>query len=242
MPDSQDIKIITYNVHRMKSPFRRRPTSNDIYKLMKLTEADVICLQEVWRSHRWRRSDLEELCNELWPHSSFGYNVSFPDGNQGNAVLSRYPILLEDRVSLKTDTGEPRGGLFCLLRCGDQRLAILNTHLGLSEKEPLSQWQTLKSYLDNLGSHHPLALLGDFNDWNQRLHNEIRDAGFVEAGQSLSNRLPRTFPCPTPVLPLDRIYMKGFSAIDVRVRGFGRQGWSSDHLPYLAQLQFHESA
>lgn len=233
------LKILSYNVHHAHSLFRKRSVSSEIHELITLYNPDIICLQEVWRSEKWSASRLEELCSEGWAHASFLHNVSFPNGAQGNALISRFPIIEERTFDLSVDGHEPRIALGCCLSLSvtdSKHLWVICVHLGLKRRERLMQWHCLKDKLVDLTSNRAVILAGDWNDWDKRLHALIEADGFSEAFATAHGGLPRTFPSFAPILNLDRIYSRSLAVRSAQINGYGRQGWASDHLAYFASF------
>ena len=102
----------------------------------------------------------------------------------------------------------------------------------------------------------PLIIAGDFNDWGNRLSEELREKlgvtevfdenlskrGFGTYLRQLSGRGPkiqpaRTFPAAMPFLQLDRIYVRGFKVESAEVLHGAIWAKLSDHAPIVATLK-----
>ncbi|MDE2121387.1 MAG: endonuclease/exonuclease/phosphatase family protein, partial [Betaproteobacteria bacterium] len=87
---------------------------------------------------------------------------------------------------------------------------------------------------------------GDFNDWRGELGAELGALGLLDVSTRAAARADarrprwhqrtRTFPALLPLMPLDRIYVRGFAAHAVGL-GWGAD-WArlSDHAPLLVDL------
>ncbi len=66
----------------------------------------------------------------------------------------------------------------------------------------------------NLRIPHTASLImaGDFNDWRGRGIDDFALLfGMKDSSIEVSGKLARTFPARVPILPLDRIYVRGFT-------------------------------
>jgi endonuclease/exonuclease/phosphatase family metal-dependent hydrolase len=90
-------------------------------------------------------------------------------------------------------------------------------------------------YIEELTNHAPTIVAGDFNDWRNRVSAPMRDAGFVEVFEVLTGSPARTFPSVKPILPMDRIYVRGLKIHSAEIL----YEWLklSDHLGITAQLE-----
>ncbi len=114
---------------------------------------------------------------------------------------------------------------------------MINWHLGLSARERI--WQTrhlLQHALYRESIHLPTLLIGDSNDWRNRLWKkelEVRDYQLVTRPISRY----RTYPATLPMGALDKAYCLG--NIKVRACTIVRDKstrTASDHLPLLVDL------
>ena len=131
-------------------------------------------------------------------------------------------------------------------------------HLGLFAASRVRQIESLCERIDRLvPKQEPLLIAGDFNDWKDELAPLFVDAlgvseVFAQSSRQLKSAMkmpelssevaklkpsPRTFPAAFPLLPLDRIYQRGFAVKSAKVLK-GRP-WTqlSDHAPIVAELE-----
>lgn len=243
------LSVATYNIHKGVSQLRRRPRLHTMRNHLRGLDADIVFLQEVRGAGRNTRKRV--VLPEGLPQYAFladchwffayGRNADTKHGHHGNALLSRYPILHQENTDISAHWLEQRGFLYCRLNVHPSlpRLHCLNVHLGLFEHWRRKQLATVIAYIhDIIPDDEPLLMAGDFNDWNKKGHAYLRrslnvtDAFVTSRGVSA-----RTFPSIFPLLPLDRIYVRGFQVCDTRVYGGPRASRMSDHAALTAEIE-----
>lgn len=172
-PNSKDIKVVSYNIHSglNKDMF---PTLSDIIDFLRMSEADIICLQEVNESAKvgFQVSSLKE---ELNMYSHFGANVVNLGSNYGLVTYSKYPIKSEKHIYLKSDN-EQRGLLHTVVDVDGKKLNIINIHLGVKQEERDIQLKEVMSYVKSL-EPEDYIIVGDFNEGNLSLDGtNIKDS------------------------------------------------------------------
>ena len=90
-------------------------------------------------------------------------------------------------------------------------------------------------YIDSLAGGGPTIVAGDFNDWRNRVSAPMQAAGFNEVFEVLTGSPAKTFPSVKPMLPMDRIYVRGLKIHSAKVL----YEWLklSDHLGITAELE-----
>ena len=134
---------------------------------------------------------------------------------------------------------ENRGLLHCVLGLPGQARSLhaVCVHLGLRESHRRRQLDLLCAHLhEAIPAGEPLVVAGDFNDWRGAGHRRLRDCGLLEVFEARRGRLARSFPVRWPLLPLDRIYVRGLSVLETTVHS--ARPWSrlSDHAALFARL------
>jgi len=172
-PNSKDIKVVSYNIHSglNKDMF---PTLFDIIDFLRMSDADIICLQEVNESAKvgFQVSSLKE---ELNMYSHFGANVVNLGSNYGLVTYSKYPIKSEKHIYLKSDN-EQRGLLHTVVDVDGKKLNIINVHLGVKKEERDIQLKEVMSYAKSLEPEEYI-IVGDFNEGNLSLDGtNIKDS------------------------------------------------------------------
>lgn len=243
----QGLTVLTYNIHKGFTNFNRRYVISEMREAIRSVHADVVFLQEILGYHPpdyhpvpfIGENQFEFLAESIWPHFTYGKNAVYQEGHHGNAILSKYPVVFWENVNISTNDLERRGLLHVTIQTPfDNEVHLFNVHLDLRGKGRLSQVQQL---IDRAGSHvnsnGRLIVAGDFNDWQANLSRFLREShDLIEVYRSVNGKYARTFPQWQPMLPLDRIYCRGFRVQSAQV--LKGPPWSrlSDHLPILARL------
>jgi endonuclease/exonuclease/phosphatase family metal-dependent hydrolase len=237
-------------------------------------DADLLFLQEVQHVHerhaehftQWPTLPQHEfLAAPLGYHSAYRTNAYTRHGEHGNALLSRLPVLASTHSDMSDHRFEQRGLLHVQVAFGGASLHCIVVHLGLLAASRHRQAAMLQRYMQQqVPQDAPLIVAGDFNDWHGRIKPESLGAALhdITAGQGpthlLGALLPKrlapwlrrgqrvgTFPARLPLLPLDRIYVRGFRALQVWVPRAARGTvWHriSDHAPLVARLAAGDAA
>ncbi|MCS7100623.1 MAG: endonuclease/exonuclease/phosphatase family protein [Burkholderiaceae bacterium] len=208
-------------------------------------------------------TQLEYLATIGYEHRAYGMNAVYPHGHHGNAILSRHPIRHFTNHDISDHALEKRGLLHAVSRFGRGRgrdVHLICVHFGLIKRSRVRQAGFLIDFVrSEIPPRAPVIIAGDFNDWQKRVDALLREELGVQEVTScappplqrtvLDRLLPwrdgsdarpavaRTFPSFAPWLTLDRIYVRGFSVLEVQVpRGLT---WArrSDHAPLIAQLE-----
>ena len=242
-PPSQSVRLLTVNIHKGYSAFRRRQVLQELREAVRALGSDLVCLQEVEGAALGAGAQYEFLADSLWPEHAYGRNAVAEGQDHGNAVLSRLPVLHSRNHDVSLPGTEPRGLLHCVLQrpCAASdplpELHVMCVHHGLSEAHRRYQLERLcQTVLSEVPADAPLVVAGDFNDWRQRADTLLAPCGLQEVFRSALGRHALTFPARWPVLRLDRIYVRGVVA--ARPLPMPRLPWSylSDHAPLAAEI------
>ena len=247
--DPRPIRLLTLNVHKGFSFFNKRFVLPELREAVRATAADVVLLQEVVGEHRtWATRhagwpdvpQYEFLADTLWTQYAYGRNAVYPEGDHGNGVLSRFPIVHQANIDVTTGADERRGLLHCILDLPDEseHLHVICVHLGLREAERRAQVRCLLDHIEEaIPATAALVVGGDFNDWRSRLHGPMYQAGLRETFIETRGSAARTFPARWPRLRLDRFYVRHLQIAATEV--LGRRPWPhlSDHVPLLAEVR-----
>ena len=226
------IRVATYNIHAAIGADRRR----DLERIAAVIEEigpDVIGLQEVEsRASRGGSDQAMRLAAMLGMACVEGPMMLEGPGWYGNAILSRLPVLAEQRLRFPAHSGEPRGAVGVVVEDPQGgRWRLINTHLDLWSRSRLRQVQSLARLLENAGGE-PWILLGDLNEWRPRAPAlvSLRRLGQVPPA-------PASFPSRWPLFALDRMVLR-----HCRLEGPLRRHLTelsrraSDHLPVVAEV------
>ncbi len=242
------IRILSVNANAGLDVTRRRYVLPALRDAIHAVDADIVCVQEVLGEHVLHAqrhpgsphiTHNEYLAGTRWPHSAYGCNAVFADGNQGNALLSKFRFTESHNHDVSIGSHEPRGLLHAVLRLPQRRhLHVINVHLGLLESHRLHQIARLCRFIESdIPDDAPLIVAGDFNDWRKHGHAALRNTGLREVFEDATGRLARTFPARLPLLPLDRIYLRNATARNVDVLSMRPWSHLSDHAALYAQIE-----
>ncbi len=234
------LKVLSYNVHQGLSALRRVDITQGIASLLKTSGADIVCLQEVWQRHGVSEQQLEQLCDNNWDFQIYERNAVFPEGAQGNAILSRFPIMRYRNVDISLLPFERRGFLHAELKMNNMILHVICVHLGLVRYERHHQLKEMSLYVEkNIKRTAPLIVAGDFNDWRKRdVKPYAQTMRLQEAMVVSTGSYARTYPAYLPLLPLDRIYFRNLRLELAHPKIHNFHLGLSDHIPLECAFSF----
>lgn len=235
------LRLLTLNAHQGFGALRRRRLLGEIRTALRAAAADLVFLQEVGGDTGLEGPEehYEMLADEVWPQHAYGRNAVAGDGHQGNALLSKYPIVRWENVDISVGRAEPRGLLHCVVDVPGESgpLHAICVHLGLRESHRRRQVERLTELIAlAVPRDAPLVVAGDFNDWRGHAHARLaRVPALIEVCTDGRGAPARTFPAWCPVLRLDRIYVRHLRH---RPLPMPRRPWStlSDHVPLAAEV------
>lgn len=237
------LRIATYNIHKGVQGIgpRRRLEIHNLGYALRQFDADLICLQEVRRHNvrearhfaHWPQQPQADYLAPEGYQAIYRTNATTRDGEHGNALLTRWPVLGHWHEDMSDHRLEQRGLLHVELAVREQPLHVIVVHLGLIPSSRMRQVAQLGRYIERtVPADAPLVVAGDFNDWGERLRHAMRELGLhsLDAGQH------PTFPSRLPLLQLDYVYTRGWPARRVQVPRGPAWAQMSDHLPMLVEL------
>jgi endonuclease/exonuclease/phosphatase family metal-dependent hydrolase len=235
------MRLLSYNIHKGIGGRDRRYRLERIIDVIEAENPDLICLQEVDRHVRRSRFDDQPRRLADAFHAAgevFQLNVRLKTGGYGNLVLSRWPFRGRHQVSLRRNRRKPRGAQMVVVETPEGPLHLVHWHLGLAEVE--RAWQVvhlLEHHLFRASADLPTLVVGDTNDWRNRLgHGPFARHGFSQVTAPPSRF--RTFPAYYPVASLDKAFVRGALEVrHVRVVHSAPARVASDHLPLV--IDFH---
>lgn len=228
---------------------------HELRESIRSISADLVFLQEVLGEHQaWssRYKDVwpeaaqyEFLADSIWQDFAYGRNAVYTGGHHGNALLSKYPITHWENHDVSIQGTEKRGILHCQIAIPNSTapLHAMCVHLSLRERHRQVELEKLCEFVNNIPSHHPVVVAGDFNDWRQKSQNLLKSqANLVEVFNHTYGEPAKTFPAFFPMLRLDRIYVRSTKNSTPFV--LPHKPWSrlSDHAPLLAEIELPRSS
>ncbi|MBF6624507.1 MAG: endonuclease/exonuclease/phosphatase family protein [Pseudomonas stutzeri] len=242
------VRILTVNTHKGFTALNRRFILPELREAVRSVSADIVFLQEVLGTHEkhalrfqdWpKMSQYEFLADSIWTDFAYGRNAVYPDGDHGNALLSKFPITRYENLDVSIGGPERRGLLHSVLQVpGHNDFHAICVHLGLRESHRQKQLELLCQLLDSLPENAPVVVAGDFNDWRLKAAQTLnRCAGMHEVFALSHGQVAKTFPARWPLLRLDRIYVRNASSHQPRI--LSNKPWThlSDHLPLAVEIR-----
>ncbi len=224
------LTVATWNIHAgigMDGHF----VPARIATVLQEIDADIVALQEVPLGGEHWPNLLHDLAHATRTVGVDGFTFSVGGRRFGNAILSRYPVLVTRRIDISFGSREPRGALDADIYCHGTRLRVIATHLGLRAAERRAQVARLLQVFDT--GDMPMMLMGDVNEWfvwGHTLRTLVAHFQPVPA--------PATFPSCLPLLALDRIWIRPrYRLVRVRVHGSPAARVASDHRPLVAIIR-----
>ena len=162
------MRVMTYNVHRCVGIDGRLSPAR-IARIIAQHQPDFVALQEL-DAGRPRTGGIDQA-HEIARHLEMAYHfhptIVVEEERYGNAILSRLPMRLVKRAVLPGSGWgrEPRGAIWVSLEADGPAIQVINTHLGLSRRERLTQADALlgPDWLGHPDCRGPKILLGDLN-------------------------------------------------------------------------------
>jgi endonuclease/exonuclease/phosphatase family metal-dependent hydrolase len=237
------LRVATYNIHKGVQglgPARRLEIHN-LGLAVEQLDADIVCLQEVRKLNR-----REALYFDRWPEvpqadylAPEGYeavyrtNAYTRDGEHGNALLTRWPVIGHQHEDISDHRFEQRGLLHVEVDVQGKRVHAIVVHLGLIAGSRLRQVAQLQRFIAReVPDDAPLVVAGDFNDWGLQIKRMLAGFGLFEYDEA-----HQTYPARLPMVQLDHVYVRGLTPLSLHVPR-GRIWWRmSDHLPLIAEFR-----
>ncbi len=243
------LKVLTYNIHKGFSPARLRFVLPDIKVAISHINPDLIFLQEIQGEHikraarieKWpEQTQLEFLAEAIWPHYTYGKNAIYKSGHHGNAILSKFPVIAWENIDISLYKRASRSILHLQLQLPNtaHRVHAICIHLGLFKHERENQLKKLSARIaSHVPQHEPLIIAGDFNDWKERAPFYLeKELHLTESFKFIYGTHAKTYPIWHPTLSMDRIYYRGFNAINAACLTNSPWRKLSDHAPLYAEL------
>jgi endonuclease/exonuclease/phosphatase family metal-dependent hydrolase len=245
-PAVHQLKVLTINTHKGFTALNRRFILPELREAVRATGADLVFLQEVLGTHQrharrhrnWPETPhYEFLADSMWPQFAYGRNAVYPDGDHGNALMSKFPISQYDNLDVSIGVVEQRGLLHCVLDVpGPRQVHAICVHLGLREVHRRQQLALLCRLVESLPADDPVIIAGDFNDWRQSASAVLAEQDMHEVFTHAFGEPAKSFPARWPLLRLDRIYVR--NATSHAPVALSTRPWShlSDHAPLAVEI------
>ena len=243
--EPQILRVATYNIHKGVQglgPARRLEIHN-LGLAVEQLDADIVCLQEVRKMNhkeanyfdRWPQVPQAEYLAPEGYESVYLTNAYTKDGEHGNALLSRWPVIGYQQHDISDHSFEQRGLLHVEVDIQGKRVHSIVVHLGLIPGSRIRQIALLQRFIEReVPPNAPLVVAGDFNDWGNQIKRMLAGFGLFEFDEAKGIS---TYPSRLPIAQLDHIYVRGLTPLGLQVPR-GRIWWRmSDHLPLIAEFR-----
>jgi len=239
------IRVMTYNIHHGEGI----DSVIDISRISEMildNEIDIAALQEVDKGvKRTNKIDIPELLAEQTGiNYSFHKNINYQEGEYGNCILSRFPIISDTNFHYSMlREGEQRGLLQTIINFDGIQITIMNTHLDYREDDS-ERNLNVKQIFEKVENYPdvPIIIVGDFNDGpKSRTHLQMKKK-FIDVWEYLSDESGFTYPTENPSKRIDYIYLMNLEDQSKKVRIiptriFTLKSIASDHLPVIAEFE-----
>ncbi len=235
------LSLLSCNIHKGFSAGNRRFTLHRLADGLRTAAPDVAFLQEVQGIHHghaavhsdWATAGQAQLlAAAVQGDHAYGANARYTQGDHGNALLSRRPLLGWTNHDVSNHRFERRGLLHGRIQVEGTPVHLVCCHLDLTRWGRERQIEKLGHLMRaDIPPTESLVIAGDFNDWRGLADRLLADLGLIEVYTALHGRRARTFPAWWPRLPLDRIYVRGVRPVSAEVLSGEPWRSASDHLP-----------
>ncbi|MFB3896999.1 MAG: endonuclease/exonuclease/phosphatase family protein [bacterium] len=185
-----------------------------------------------------------------WGNAEISKTNRKPHGEYGNAILSKYPIILARNYDLPNrPNGENRACLNARIKIGKTIFSIYATHLAHdSNTDRKNQIQEITKLIENDKSKGIKILMGDFNNDPAQDKREgkyqpefdiiqpLINAGFIDSG-SYFGTPENTFSAQNLFERIDYIFVPKKIKIN---KSFTIPSTTSDHIPQVTVIEIPE--
>ena len=232
------LKAVTFNIHKFYDLFNLRYTLEPLRGFLREHNFDIVFLQEVRGVHpKGKRSDfskdpLEFLADQVWSDFAYGKNAIYTGGHQGNAMLSKYPLLSWSNHDISNHSLERRSLLHGRVEVEGKELELFCTHLDLTQWGRQRQVIKIREIISKeVKGKSSIIFGGDFNDWNGKIKNSLQKIGL------LSIEPFKTYPSKLPFLELDRVFYRNIVIVDQGAVTDKKARSLSDHIPLYCEFE-----
>lgn len=206
----------------------------DAGTFLKVEDTDIALLTEVDAGSRRSRNssqiDSMSAASELpftcfFPTRSIGTSI-----NEGNAILSRFPVSANRSYPLLHGMNPRTLGETTLVLPDGTSMTALVAHLALGSKTREMQLAEIAKYVKDIDG--PLVLGGDFNERDHRSFKYLKKAGLTPVSVA-------GYPSWKPRHALQVLFLsRHFSLVQASVPDSAR---FSDHLPLIVEVTYREN-
>jgi len=245
------LRVMTYNVHSCIGMDGKHAPER-IARVIARHRPDVVALQEL-DVGRMRTGGVDQahlIAQYLEMAFHFHPAMHVEEERYGDAVLTHLPMRVVRAEALPLLRGgrlaEPRGAIWTAIDLGSAELNLINTHLGLREKDRMVQVEALMGplWVGHPDCRQPVILCGDLNARPSssvctRIRRRLHDAQMELTG----HRPLHTAPGRYPVARIDHLFVDPtLEVVDVQVPNAELEQVASDHLPLIVEVRLPRPA
>jgi endonuclease/exonuclease/phosphatase family metal-dependent hydrolase len=217
--------VATWNIHKGVNGLgpRRRLEIHNIGLAVDQFDADIICLQEVRKSHQgeakrfshWPNQEQADFLAPLGYTSIYQTNAITKHGEHGNALLTCWPVIRHQHEDMSDHRFEQRGLLHVEVLIHGISVHVVVVHLGLIKASRRRQIDQLTAFIQReIPTDSPLLVAGDFNDWGSA-STAVLKAHHLQAFKAnpITAKRLRTYPARLPLVQFDYVYSRRLTPI-----------------------------
>lgn len=235
-PPAPTLRILSYNIHHGEGTDGKVNLAR-IAQVIMTSGADLVALQEVDRktTRTGRVDQATELGILTRMHVRFGAAMAFQGGDYGQAILSRWPILMLRTHFLPNPAQrESRIAVSAVIQTGSGHVVrFVSAHLDANTEDD-NRWLQAIRLQETFGMDDslPVILAGDLNDVTESRSLNRLTQHWTDA--SAGNPIP-TVPSGTPQSRIDYVLLRPKNW-EVRGSTVLDEAVASDHRPLLVTL------
>ncbi len=238
-PPSMTLRVMTYNIQHGAGADERVDLQRTA-EAIRREKPDIVALEEVDKGvMRTGRQNLPMLLGSLTGMTVyFNNNFNFQGGEYGNAVLTRFPILMETNTHYRMiRTNEQRGVIQMILNVNGHKILFMATHIDYrpDNQERLMNVAEMKEIVKKYPGL-PVVICGDFNDTpDGRVYNTMKQS-FADVWALVGEGKGLTYPSPVPKKRIDYIWISRDKSLQPTI-AWVPNTQASDHRPLVAELR-----
>ncbi len=276
--NGDEFRILTYNIGYLSGMTNNLPVEKPqslfsgnmdlVLANLKRIDADLLAFQEIdYDSDRSYNVDQHEVIAQLgyrysaktinWdkryvPFPYFPFSMHFGKIISGQSVLSKYPIIEQERIELERNQDNPfyydsfyldRLAQVVKVRISGHNLVLIHVHLeAFDQQTRINQIEKLRTIYAKYCTQGPTIMLGDFNS-DPRYENAgialLEELIRTESAAFDRSRLINTYDSRNPSERLDYIFYNTDFISEVNAEVIEEFGEASDHLPVLLTFKFN---
>lgn len=232
-------RVMSYNIHHGENTDGKIDLLA-IAEVIKKEQPDVVALQEVDKGvERTARRDFPaELAALTGMKIYFNVNLHYQGGEYGNAVLTRFPILMQTNTHYRMiRPDEHRGIIQMILDVKGRKLLFMATHIDYrpDDTERLLNAAQIGEIIQQYQGL-PMVMCGDFNsNPDSNTHKKVSEM-FTDVWEVVGQGQGLTYSSVEPQSRIDYIWISKEGKLRP-LKAWVPQTKASDHMPLVADLE-----